>query len=136
MDTNTSSVSYPDSDLASNAADKISDAASQAKNKVADLGRTAAEKIDNNRQAAAGGLQDAASTLREKADSLPGGEKVSNLAHSAADKLNATAEYVREHDVNSMVADLEQLVRNNPGPALLGAAVIGFLVGRAFSNND
>ena len=105
MDTNTSSVSYPDNDLASSAGEKISSAASQAKNKVADLGRTAAQKIENNRQA-------------------------------AADKLSATAEYVRQNDVNTMLSDVERLVRKNPGPALLGAAAIGFLVGRAFSDND
>jgi hypothetical protein len=34
------------------------------------------------------------------------------------------------------MADVETLVKNNPGPSLLGAAVIGFLAGRAFSNND
>jgi ElaB/YqjD/DUF883 family membrane-anchored ribosome-binding protein len=37
-----------------------------------------------------------------------------------------------------MMGDVETLVKNNPGPALLVAAAIGFLVGRAFSssNND
>jgi ElaB/YqjD/DUF883 family membrane-anchored ribosome-binding protein len=136
MQNENTSISYPDSDVISNAGEKLSDAASQAKNKVADLGRTAADKIDQNRSAAAGGLEGAASTLHEKADSLPGGDKVSTLAHTAADKLNATAEYVRENDVNSMMADVERLVKNNPGPALLSAAVVGFLVGRAFTNND
>jgi hypothetical protein len=35
-----------------------------------------------------------------------------------------------------MMADVETLVKNSPGPALLAAAAIGFLVGRAFSSND
>jgi hypothetical protein len=35
-----------------------------------------------------------------------------------------------------MIGDLETLVKKNPGPALLAAGVIGFLVGRAFSGND
>jgi hypothetical protein len=43
---------------------------------------------------------------------------------------------VREHDVNSMLADIERLVKNNPGPSLLAAAILGFLVGRTFSSND
>ena len=83
-----------------------------------------------------GGLATVASTLHEKAESLPGGEKVTTMAHSAADKLSATADYVREHDVNSMMADVERLVKNNPGPSLLAAAVVGFLVGRTFSSRD
>jgi len=28
------------------------------------------------------------------------------------------------------------MVKNNPGPSLMVAAVIGFLVGRAFTSND
>ena len=86
--------------------------------------------------AAAGGLEQAASALHDKAESLPGGEKVTGLAHATADKLSSTADYVREHDVNRMMADVETLVKNNPGPSLLAAAAIGFLVGRAFSSND
>ena len=116
--------------------EKVSDAATEVKDKVADLGRTAAGKINENRGAAASGLERAASTVHETAASLPGGEKVAELAHSTADKLTTTAEYVRDHDVNSIMTDVERLVKNSPGPALLIAGVIGFLVGRAFTSND
>jgi ElaB/YqjD/DUF883 family membrane-anchored ribosome-binding protein len=115
---------------------KLSDTAAQVKDTVSDLGRTAVDTIDANRNAAASGLDYAASTLHDNAESLPGGEKVSSLAHAAAEKLSSTAGYVREHDVNRMMADVETLVKNNPGPSLLAAAAIGFLVGRAFSSND
>lgn len=115
--------------------DRVSDVASQVKRKVSDMGRTAVDKVDDGRNAAASGLESAASTLHQNAESLPGGEKVTELAHTAADKLTATADYVREHDVNSMMSDVERLVKNNPGPALLAAGVIGFLVGRAFRND-
>ena len=133
---NNSPTLYPETSFADNAGEKVAEVASQAKEKVADLGRTAAGKIDENRESAAGTLQDAATTLHQNAESLPGGETVASMAHTAADKLSATADYVRTNDVNSMMADVEKLVRNNPGPALLSAAVVGFLVGRAFSNND
>jgi ElaB/YqjD/DUF883 family membrane-anchored ribosome-binding protein len=116
--------------------EKLSETAAQVKDKVSDLGRSAANKIDENREAAAGGLKKAASALHENAESLPGGEKVSGLAHAAADKLSSTADYVREHDVSRMMADVERLVKNNPGPSLLAAAVIGFLAGRAFSSSS
>lgn len=105
--------------------DKVTETATQVK-----------DKVDANRHVAAQGLEQAASTIRDKAESLPGGEAVSDLAHTAADKLTATAGYVREHDVNTMMADVETLVKNNPGPALMAAAVVGFLVGRVFSGND
>ncbi len=120
----------------SSVSDKVSETASQVKSKVSDMGRTAADKIDENRAGAASGLDRAASTLHEKADNLPGGEKVTSIAHAAADKLNTAADYVREHDVKRMMGDVEAVVKNNPGPSLLVAALFGFLVARAFSNND
>jgi len=123
-------------DQPSTVSEKVSDAAGQVKDKVSDLGRTAADKIDENRDAAAGRIERAASALHEKADGLPGGKKVSSFAHATADKLSSTADYVREHDVNRMMADVVTVVKNNPGPSLLAAAVIGFLVGRAFTRND
>lgn len=120
------------SETAQNVKDKVADAASAAKDKVSDAGRQASEQIDAKRGPAADSLQSAASTLHEKADSLPGGETVKSVAHSAADKLQSTAGYIREHDVQAMLSDVEDMVRRNPGPALLIAASIGFLIGRAF----
>ena len=116
--------------------EKLSDTATQVQDKVSELARTAGNKLDENRDATAGGLNKAAAALHEKAESLPGGERVTNLAHATAEKLSSTADYVREHDVNRMMTDVGTLVKNNPGPSLLAAAVIGFLVGRAFSSND
>jgi len=116
--------------------DKISDTATQVKQKASDLGHMAADKIDNNREAAASGLDKMASTLHDKAEGLPGGEKVTSLAHATADKFSSTADYVRSHDVNRMMSDVETIVKNNPGPSLLIAAALGFLVARAFSSSS
>jgi hypothetical protein len=49
--------------------------------------------------------------------------------------MNSSADYLREHDAKSMVADFQRLVKNNPGPVLLGAVVLGFLAARAFSRD-
>ena len=103
--------------------------------KASGVGQMAADKIDERRGAAAGGLDSAANTLHDKADKLPGGEQVASAAHTAADALASTAEYVREHDLKSMVADMQSLVKNNPGPALLTAAALGFLIARTFSRD-
>jgi ElaB/YqjD/DUF883 family membrane-anchored ribosome-binding protein len=102
---------------------------------AAGFGQAAAEKVDANRSSAASGLDSAASAIHEKADGLPGGESVKGAAHTAANALSSTADYVRENDVKSMLADAQKLVRNNPGPALLTAAVLGFLVARAISRD-
>ena len=77
----------------------------------------------------------AASALDDKVNNLPGGESVKGAAHTAADALSSTVDYVRENGVQSMLADVQKIVRNNPGPALLTAAVLGFLVARTLSRD-
>ena len=111
------------------------DSSGMSKGKAAEIGQQVADKIDENRGAAAGGLDSAASALRQRADTLPGGEKVSSAAHATANAVGAAADYVRENDVRSMMADVQTLVKNNPGPALLGAAALGFLIARTFSRD-
>lgn len=125
-----------DPETTSSTSSRMSDTVEQTRSKINELGSAAADRIDQNRMAAASGLEGAAGTLHQRADQLPGGERVSGMAHSAADKLSATADYVRQHDLNSMMQDLENLVKNNPGPSLLIAAGLGFLVARAFSSDS
>ena len=115
---------------------QVAGATARVKEKAAELGETATDTLDRQRDSAASGLDTAASAIHSRADQLPGGETVSGLAHSAADTLTSTADYVRQNDLKSMLADVEQIVKKNPGPSLLIAAAVGFLVGRALSSND
>jgi ElaB/YqjD/DUF883 family membrane-anchored ribosome-binding protein len=105
------------------------------KGKAAEMGQKVADTIDENRGAAASGMQSAASALREKADTLPGGGRVANAAHATADAVGVAADYVRDNDLKAMMGDVQQLVKNNPGPALLAAAALGFLIARTFSRD-
>jgi ElaB/YqjD/DUF883 family membrane-anchored ribosome-binding protein len=115
--------------------DDFSTRAGEVKSKVSDMARTAADSIDQTRSAAAQGLDTAASALHDQAERLPGGARVSGLAHSAADRLSSTADYVRRNDLNSVRGDVEALVKKNPGPALVAAAAVGFLIGRAITRD-
>ena len=130
--TSTSEMTDQLSDTAQSVKEKVSDAAATAKQKVSEAGRQATDKIDERRGPAADALESAASTIHEKAGDLPGGETVKSVAHSAAEKLESTAGYIREHDVRAMLTDLEDIVKRNPGPSLLIAVAVGFLIGRAF----
>ena len=58
-----------------------------------------------------------------------------NVAHSAADKLEAVAGYMRDNDTKKMMADVEEVVKKNPGRSLLVAVAVGFLAGRALRNS-
>ena len=127
---------------ASGVADKLSSASSQIKAKAAEVGRAAADMIDGNRDTAAdkllgaaGKIQGAADTLDRKADSLPGGARLVSVAHVAADSLTSTADYLRANDVRSMLADIKRVAADNPGPVLLGAAVLGYVVARSLARD-
>lgn len=89
--------------------------------------------IDDKREALASGIDSAASTLRSRADSLPGGEKVSRAAHGTAEAMEKAAGYVREQDLQDMLSDIQQVVKRHPGVVLLTALAVGFLVARSFS---
>lgn len=116
--------------------DKLAGITSQVKDSVSDLGTAAANKFDENREAAAAGLKDAASNLHQNAGSLSGGDKLTSMAHSAASALDSTADWVRENNSTKIMADVSSLVKRNPGPSMLAAIAVGFLIGRAFSSNN
>jgi len=99
------------------------------KAKAQDVGAKAAQRADQARVGAAAGLDTVATTLHEK------GERVASAAHTAADAVSYGAEYLRENDVQTMLSDLMDVIRRNPGPALIGAAALGFMLGRALSRD-
>ena len=129
---------FADSSVSS-AAESIGERAvnrvNEARESVSEMARAAANKIDDNRVTAADRLESAASVVHERAQQLPGGRNVEHFAHAAADRLSSTADYMRSHDAAGMMADVERVVKNNPGPALVVAAAFGFLVGRALSRD-
>jgi ElaB/YqjD/DUF883 family membrane-anchored ribosome-binding protein len=115
--------------------EKVLESTAEAKARASELGRRASQKAEQVRNAAAGRLDSAASAMHERAENLPGGRRVAGAAHGAADALHSSADYLREHDMGQMADDLREVVRNHPGVALLGAAALGFLVGRAMSRD-
>jgi hypothetical protein len=99
------------------------------KSKAQDVGAKAAQRADKARVSAAAGLDTVASTLHER------GDRVASAAHSAADAVSSGAEYLRANDVQTMMGDFMEVIRRNPGPSLLGAAALGFILGRALSRD-
>jgi ElaB/YqjD/DUF883 family membrane-anchored ribosome-binding protein len=99
------------------------------KSRAQDVGAKAAQRADQARVSAAAGLDTVASNLHEK------GEQVASAAHSAAHAVTYGADYLRANDVQTMMSDVVDVIRRNPGPALLGAAALGFLLGRALSRD-
>jgi ElaB/YqjD/DUF883 family membrane-anchored ribosome-binding protein len=118
--------------LADQAKDSLTDTAKTIKDKTQEFGRAAVNKIEENRVSAAGALHSAATSLHENASKLPNGP---DLAHSAAEKVDAVSGYLQDHDTKQMMADVKAVVKKNPMPSLLIAGALGFLIGRSLRNN-
>jgi ElaB/YqjD/DUF883 family membrane-anchored ribosome-binding protein len=122
-------------DKAEDAGQRVTQATQDTRAALSDMARAAEAKVDTGRMAAADQLEGAAASVRGRADDLPGGERVQQFAHSAADRISDTADYLRTADTRRLKGDAETLVRENPGPVLLAAAVFGFLLGRALTRS-
>jgi ElaB/YqjD/DUF883 family membrane-anchored ribosome-binding protein len=133
-DTNyeTSNLADQASEMTKQAKDTITDTAKTVKDKTQEFGRAAVNKIEENRVSAAGALHSAATSLHENASKLPNGP---DLAHSAAEKVDAVSGYLQGHDTKQMMADVEAVVKKNPMPSLLIAGALGFLIGRTLRNS-
>ena len=116
------------SDAMKRGKESASEAAKTLKDKTQDLGRAAMDKVESNRVAAAGALHNAASSLHDNAGKMPNGPQI---AHSAAERVEAMAGYLQSNDTKQMMDDVGQVVKRNPMPSLVIAACVGFLVGRA-----
>jgi ABC-type transporter Mla subunit MlaD len=119
-------------DIIRTAQTAVEDLAAKAKEKAQAAAQGAAATIDQHRGTAARVLGNAASTIHDCATGLPGGQRVTRFAEAAAEDIDATAQYVRAHTTHQMLADLKQVVRRHPGAAMVGAAMVGVLVGRSF----
>jgi ElaB/YqjD/DUF883 family membrane-anchored ribosome-binding protein len=104
----------------------VMDTAKEQVTKVTDQATTAA---DAGMDKAASGLDTIAGTLRERGGSMGGGS-MATIATTAADKMEAGAQVLREKDTEQLVSDLEALVRRKPVESLLVAAGIGFVLAK------
>jgi ElaB/YqjD/DUF883 family membrane-anchored ribosome-binding protein len=74
-------------------------------------------------------------SFREKAQEYLGGRRVQEFADAAAEQVTEATDYLRNTYAQRMRADVERLVKSNPGPAILIAATFGFLLGRTLHRN-
>lgn len=99
-------------------------------------GRAAADFVGDKIASAAGGIHEAAKSLQDTVSHSRGGEAISGLANDAAEKFGATADYLRDSNANKMIDDFKTMVKKHPGKSLLGALLVGFVVGRNLRSNE
>lgn len=113
----------------SNLGENIKAKASEMSQIASEMGQRVNDAIDEKRNTAANKLDEAASRIHQRARDLPG-DKMTDMAHRAADKLAQTSEYMREHDAAAIAADVGDFVKRYPMQTIIAAAIGGFLIGR------
>jgi ElaB/YqjD/DUF883 family membrane-anchored ribosome-binding protein len=117
-----------------------------AESRLAERVRTGADKLSSQagekaRGLVSQGLERSAEALTNVSklvgDTAPGiedrlGTEYGDYARRAASAIESTANAIAEKDPDELIEDTRNFVRNSPGLALAGAAVIGFVVARLF----
>lgn len=101
--------------------------------------RSLAESEAEDRRSAAGNrLEHVAHALEGAAASLEdeGEPRLGRMAGDLADRASRAGRYLREHDVGTIVDELESRARTNPGRFFAGTALAGVLLGRFFRASD
>jgi hypothetical protein len=120
-------------DLAGNAKDKLSDVGSgmregagSAKNKLADALESGADKL---RQRGSSGQLSGSTGSANVTVSADG---VGQVTDRVAGGMQATADWLRDADLDGMRVGIERQVKEHPGRTLLFAVGVGYLLGKAF----
>jgi ElaB/YqjD/DUF883 family membrane-anchored ribosome-binding protein len=108
-----------------------SDLRKDAQDSIEEMGRSAGRKLDEAREETGGALHAAASCVRKTG--RQSSEAIDDLATGTADRLDATASYIEDHDVRDALTGLRRFGRKHLTGSLVVAGAIGFLAGSALS---
>ena len=130
---------------ASGIADRARDLAGNAKDTLADVGSNLREGAGTAKDKLADALESGADKLRQRgrsgqlsgstgsADvSIANDGTVSQVTDRVAGGMQATADWLRDADLDSLREGVERQVKDHPGRTLLIAVGLGYLLGKAF----
>lgn len=127
-------------------AERARSVAGTAQEKLADVGSTVRERAGNLKDSLADALDSGAERLRQRggqSGQLAGASDIGSVAVPAdgrttqvttrvAGGMEATAEWIRQADIDGMKLGIERQVKEHPGRTLLVAVGLGYLIGKAF----
>ena len=103
----------------------------EARESIEELGRTAGKRLDDAQDETGGALHSAASSVRRAG--RQGSAAIDNCSTRTADRLDATASYIEDHNLGDALTGLRRFARRHPTSSLVAAAAVGFLAGSALS---
>jgi hypothetical protein len=126
-------------------ADRARNLAGTAQERLADVGSQVRDRAGNLKETLAGALETGAEKLRQRGQSgtlggatgtgslaLENDGRVTEVTTRVATGMEATADWLRDADLDGMKAGIEKQVKEHPGRTLLIAVGLGYLIGKAF----
>jgi len=128
--------------------DRARDAMGTAQDKLADAGSTVRDKAGNLKNSLADALESGAERLRKQAAgggqtagaAATGGSvgmladqpnRMNDMSNQVAGGLQASADWLRDADLDGLKSGLERQVKEHPGRTLAVAVGLGYLLGKA-----
>jgi hypothetical protein len=125
--------------------DRARSVAGTAQEKLADVGSTVRERAGTLKDSLADALDSGADRLRQRGGqsaqlasatdigSVPVTDaRATQVTTRVAGGMEATADWLRQTDLDSMKTGIERQVKEHPGRTLLVAVGLGYLLGKAF----
>jgi ElaB/YqjD/DUF883 family membrane-anchored ribosome-binding protein len=121
-------TSKPSTGTSTQMQDRAQELADRTKEAASEYGQKAQERMDKGMDQAAEGMERAAEKLRTQADNVDGMPAQAGV--KLADGMETAATYLRDHNTDELLNDVEHYVRQHPTQALVGAIFAGFFIGR------
>jgi len=127
-------------------ADRARDMAGTAREKLADVGSNARERAGTLKDSLADALESSADKLRQRAGgqggqlagttgttgvALENDGRMTDVANRVAGGMQASADWLRDADIDGLKLGIEKQAKEHPGRTLLIAVGLGYLLGKA-----
>jgi hypothetical protein len=121
---------------ASTAGDKLADVGSQVRDRAGNLKNTLANALESGAerlrsQGAGGGQIAGASATGGGAGMIANDNRVAQATNQLAGGLQASADWLRDADLDGLKSGVERQVKEHPGRTLAVAVGLGYLLGKA-----
>lgn len=124
--------------------DRARNIAGSAQDRLADVGSNVRERAGHVKDSLADALESGADKLRQRGQSgqlagstgssavaIEGDGRMSQVSGRVAGGMQATADWLRDADLDNLRSGLERQVKEHPGRTLLIAVGVGYLLGKA-----